>query len=130
MALWLFTDWMLQGKPIQLFNHGKMKRDFTYIDDIVAGVKASLMFDSLDDYEIINLGNHRCEDLLDLVNILGDDLGVKPKLEMLPMQPGDVPAAFADIARAQEKLAFSPETPISVGIPQFVRWYQRYHGVT
>jgi UDP-glucuronate 4-epimerase len=129
MALWLFTDAMLAGRPIKVFNHGKMQRDFTYVDDIVAGVKGALFTDGLKPYEIINLGNHRCEQLMDMIGTLAGALGVEPQMEMLPMQPGDVPATYADVALAKQKLDFQPATPISVGIPRFVEWYREYHGV-
>jgi UDP-glucuronate 4-epimerase len=126
MALWLFTDAMLKGEPIKVFNHGNMRRDFTYIDDIVQGVVACLFSDSLDTYEVINLGNHRSEKLLDMIHVLADSLGVEPKMNMMPMQPGDVPATYADIEKARAKLGFEPTTPIRVGIPKFVEWYRDY----
>jgi UDP-glucuronate 4-epimerase len=127
MAIWLFTEAMLQGKPIKVFNYGKMQRDFTYIDDIVQGVLASLMSPDLERYEIINLGNHQAEELTRVIALLEQELGVKVQQELLPIQPGDVPATFADISRAQEKLGFEPVTPINVGIPRFVKWYLDYH---
>jgi len=127
MALWLFTEAMLRGKTIKVFNHGKMQRDFTFVDDIIAGVKASLFGDNLDKYEVFNIGNHRSEKLMDMISILAQALGVEPKMEMLPMQPGDVPATYADIDRINSKLGYKPTTPISVGIPRFVEWYRNYH---
>jgi len=127
MAMWLFTEAMLQGKPIKVFNYGKMQRDFTYIDDIVQGVVAALMAPGLDAYEIINLGNHRAEELLRVVGILESELQVKAEQQLLPSQPGDVPATYADISRARTKLGFEPLTPIDVGIPRFVQWYFDYH---
>jgi UDP-glucuronate 4-epimerase len=128
MAIWLFTEAMLRNEPIKVFNMGDMRRDFTYIDDIVSGVKASLLSDGLDRYEVFNLGNCRSEKLTDVIDILAKELGVTPRMEMLPMQPGDVPATFADVALARRKLGFNPSTPISVGIPRFVAWYRQYHG--
>jgi UDP-glucuronate 4-epimerase len=127
MAMWLFTEAMLQGKPIKVFNYGKMQRDFTYIDDIVQGVVGALMAPNLDVYEIINLGNHRAEELLKVIGILESELKIKAEQQLLPIQPGDVPATYADIARAREKLGFEPLTPIDVGIPLFVQWYFDYH---
>jgi UDP-glucuronate 4-epimerase len=127
MAMWLFTKAMLEGKPIKVFNYGKMQRDFTYIDDIVQGVLASLMSPDLDRYEIINLGNHQAEELTKVIALLEQELGVKAQQELLPIQPGDVPATFADIGRAQEKLGFEPVTTIDAGIPRFVQWYLDYH---
>ncbi len=130
MALWLFTAAMLQGKPIKVFNYGRMQRDFSYIDDIIQGTMAALMVPDLAPYEIINLGNHRSEELTQVIALLEQELGVGAQKEMLPIQPGDVPATFADIRRAQEKLGFQPTTPIATGIPRFIQWYKEYHGLT
>jgi UDP-glucuronate 4-epimerase len=127
MALWLFTEAMLAGRPIQVFNQGRMRRDFTFIDDIIAGVKASLFRPGLAPYEVLNLGNHNAENLMDMIGVLADNLGVVPKTEFLPMQPGDVEATYADIAQAEAKLGFRPTTSIAQGIPKFVKWYQEYH---
>ena len=129
MALWLFTKALLAGEPIKVFNHGDMQRDFTYVDDIIAGVKGSLFEPDLEQYEIFNLGNHRSEQLMDMIKTLSEALGVEPEMVMLPMQPGDVPATYADIDLAQRKLGFAPTTPISEGIPQFVEWYRDYHNL-
>jgi UDP-glucuronate 4-epimerase len=130
MAMWLFADAMLRGKPIKVFNYGRMQRDFTYIDDIVQGVVAALMADELERYEIINLGNHRAEELTKVIGILERELKVKAEQELLPIQPGDVPATFADITRARIKLGFEPTIPIDLGIPRFVQWYLDYHGLS
>jgi UDP-glucuronate 4-epimerase len=127
MAMWLFTKAMLAGKAIDVFNYGKMKRDFTYIDNIIFGVKASLFTDGLDPYEVFNLGNNDPEDLMEMIRLLADTLGVEPKMNLMPIQPGDVPATYADITKAQEKLNYNPHTPIVEGIPKFVEWYRRYH---
>jgi UDP-glucuronate 4-epimerase len=129
MAMWLFIAAMLKGKPIKVFNYGKMQRDFTYIDDIVQGVLAALMAPGLDRYEIINLGNNRAEELHRVISILESELHLKAAQELLPIQPGDVPATYADITRARTKLGFQPITPIEVGIPRFVQWYFDYHGL-
>jgi UDP-glucuronate 4-epimerase len=126
MAYWTFTEAMLKGKPIPVFNHGKMERDFTYITDIVAGVKAALFADGLEPYEIFNLGNSKPENLMDFIRTLAGALGVEPKMEMLPMQPGDVPVTFADVSKARKKLGYDPSTPISKGLPEFVKWYKEY----
>jgi UDP-glucuronate 4-epimerase len=128
MAMWLFTEAMLAGKPIQVFNHGRMRRDFTYVDDIVAGVKASLFRDGLAPYEVFNLGNHQAENLMDMIGTLAATLGVTPRTELLPLQPGDVEATYADITLARAKLGFTPTTSIAQGIPRFVDWYRTYHG--
>ncbi len=129
MAYWLFTDAMLQGKPIKVFNQGDMKRDFTYIDDIVQGVKAALFADGLAPYEVFNLGNNQPERLMDMIRILGEALGVEPQMEMLPMQPGDVPITYADITKAQEKLGYQPSTSLKDGLVQFVEWFQKQENV-
>ena len=126
MAYWTFTEAMLKGKAIPVFNHGKMERDFTYITDIVAGVKAALFAEGLEPYEIFNLGNSKPENLMDFIKTLADALGVEPKMEMLPMQPGDVPVTFADVSKARKKLGYDPSTPISKGLPEFVKWYKEY----
>jgi UDP-glucuronate 4-epimerase len=129
MAIWLFTEAMLAGRAIKVFNQGRMRRDFTYIDDIVAGVKAAILQRGLAPYEVLNLGNNQAENLLDMIGVLADSLGVKPKTELLPMQPGDVEATYADVAQAQAKLGFRPTTSIREGIPRFVKWYREYHRV-
>jgi len=123
MAYWLFTEAMLKGKSIKVFNHGDMKRDFTYIDDIVLGVKAALFADGLDPYEIFNLGNNQPERLMDMIQYLGDALGIEPQMEMLPMQPGDVPITFANIERAKSKLGYQPTTCLEEGLGRFVQWF-------
>jgi UDP-glucuronate 4-epimerase len=127
MAMWLFTEAMLAGRPIKVFNFGQMERDFTFIDDAVQGIVASLVVDGLDKYEIFNIGNHRPEHLLKVIAFLEQELGVKAEQELLPIQPGDVPATFADIRRARAKLGFEPATPIDEGVPRFIRWYRDYH---
>ncbi|MBR1837347.1 MAG: SDR family NAD(P)-dependent oxidoreductase [Kiritimatiellae bacterium] len=129
MALWLFTEAMLAGKPIKVFNHGKMKRDFTYISDIVSGVVSCVESDKLGREEIFNIGNNKPEELLRMIEVLAGALGVEPKTEMLPMQPGDVPATYADVSRIGAKLGYAPTTPIEVGIPKFAAWYKEYHGL-
>ena len=127
MALWLFTDAMLAGRPIKVFNHGKMRRDFTYVDDIVSGVVSCVESSALGPEELFNIGNNRSEELLHLIEVLAGALGVEPKMEMLPMQPGDVPATYADVSRISAKLGYRPTTPIEVGVPAFVKWYREYH---
>jgi UDP-glucuronate 4-epimerase len=126
MAYWLFTDAMLNGRSIKVFNHGEMKRDFTYIDDIVSGVNAALFVDGLDPYEIFNLGNNTPENLMEMIRVLGTALGVDPQMEMLPMQAGDVPITYADISKAQQKLGYQPTTSMEDGLNRFVAWYKEY----
>lgn len=126
MAYWLFSEAMLAGKAIKVFNHGDMKRDFTYIDDIVQGVTAALFADGLDPYEIFNLGNNQPELLIDMISYLGDALGIEPEMDMLPMQPGDVPITFADIEQAKAKLGYEPTTSLKDGLGKFVAWYREW----
>ncbi len=123
MAMWIFTEKILNDKPIPVFNNGDMKRDFTYIDDIINGVTNALFLKCLDQYELFNLGNHKCENLLDMITLIEKSLNKKAIINNLPMQPGDVPATYADIRRSQEKLDFSPETSIAEGVPKFCKWY-------
>lgn len=126
MAMWLFSDAILQGRPIQVFNYGDMSRDFTYIDDIVAGIRACLFTGGLDPYEIFNLGNHRSEDLMRLIQLIESQLGREAEKTMMPMQDGDVKATYADIELSRRKLGFEPTTPIEVGVPRFIEWFKAH----
>lgn len=126
MAYWLFTEAMLKGRPIKVFNHGDMKRDFTYIDDIVQGVNAALFADGLGQYEIFNLGNNQPESLMDMIHYLAEALGIEPQMEMLPMQPGDVPVTYADIDKAKAKLGYRPAIDLREGLGRFVQWFQEW----
>lgn len=123
MALWNFTESIYRGRKIKLFNFGKMKRDFTYVDDIVNGIFAALFSKTLDKYEIMNLGNHRSENIGDLVAIIEKELGKKADIELYPIQAGDVVETYADIEKASRKLGYKPETSIREGVPEFVKWY-------
>ncbi len=129
MAAWLFTAAILAGAPIKLFNRGLMRRDFTYIDDIVKGVLLCLDTPPQGDlpYKVYNLGNNRSEELMRLVALLETALGRKAKIELLPMQPGDVEATYADIAATTRDLGFFPSTTIDEGVPRFVAWYVDFH---
>jgi UDP-glucuronate 4-epimerase len=136
MALFMFTKAILAGKPIQVFNNGDMARDFTFIDDIVRGVIATFDGPPADKgaagqgpppCRVYNIGNHRSEPLLRLIEILENTLGRKAIKEMLPMQPGDVKASFADIDAIRRDFGFEPTTPIDVGIPKFVAWYREFY---
>jgi UDP-glucuronate 4-epimerase len=140
MAIWMFTKAILEGSPIRLFNHGDMRRDFTYIDDIVTGVIACLDNPPPDDekvksggsvspHRLYNIGNNRSEPLLHVVDLLEETLGKKAIKQLEPMQDGDVKDTFADISAIRNELGFNPTTSIDVGIPRFVRWYRNYHGV-
>ena len=129
MAAYLFADAMSKGKPIKVFNHGDMMRDFTFVDDIVDGIVRVVESDALPAYDIFNIGNHRSEKLLDVINVLADSLGVEPKMEMLPMQPGDVYATYASIEKLNKAVGYEPKTTIREGIPVFAKWYREYHGL-
>ena len=130
MALFIFTEKILQNTPIDVYNNGDMWRDFTYIDDIVAGIVAAIDRDNLGKYEIFNLGNHKCEYLLDMISVLENTLGKKAQKNLMPMQPGDFQKSYASIDRAQEKLGFSPTTCIQEGIPKFVEWYAQFYKIS
>lgn len=125
MAMWLFADAIIAGRPIEVFNHGRMRRDFTYVDDIVAGVLAvsDRPPDASPPHRIYNLGGNRPESLLDMIALLETALGRKAEKRLVPMQPGDVPETCADIAAIARDYGFQPTTPIHVGIPKFVDWY-------
>jgi UDP-glucuronate 4-epimerase len=133
MAAYLFADAIMAGRPLRVFNHGQMARDFTYIDDIVTGTLAALdRPPSTSDgvpWRVYNLGNHRPERLLDFIAALEAALGRKANLQLLPMEPGDVATSFADIEASRRDLGYEPKTPITVGLPLFVAWYKSYHGI-
>ena len=124
MAMWLFAEAIRTGKTIKVFNFGDMRRDFTYIDDIISGVTAALFADGLERCELFNLGNHRSEQLMKMIGLIETEMGATVQKEMLPLQPGDVPESFADIEASRQKLGFQPTTPISEGIPAFTDWYK------
>jgi UDP-glucuronate 4-epimerase len=123
MAYWSFLEAILHGESIRVFNYGKNRRDFTYVDDVVAGVAKSLTSESLDRYELINLGNHKPVEVMEFVGILEDLSGRQALTEMVEAQPGDVTATYADIEKARQKLGFSPRTSIREGLKSFVDWY-------
>ena len=131
MAAYLFADAIMAGRPISVFNEGRMERDFTYIEDIVAGTIAALDRPPAGavPHRLYNLGNHRPEPLMRFIELLEQALGRTAVKEMLPMQPGDVPSSFAEIEASQRELGFSPKTPIEEGIPKFVEWYKEYNGL-
>jgi UDP-glucuronate 4-epimerase len=139
MAMWIFARKILSGEPIRIFNNGQMRRDFTFIDDIVAGVLASHDAPPADDdavkpggsrapHNLFNIGNSRSEELMTMIALLEDACGRKAQREFAPMQPGDVPETYADIGPISSDLGFEPKTPIEVGIPLFVKWYRLYSG--
>ena len=145
MAVYLFAEAIAAGRPIDVFNHGRMRRDFTYIDDVVEGVVRVLdrvpqpnprwsadrpdPASSTAPYRIYNIGNHRPVELLRLIELLEECLGRKAVKNLLPMQPGDVPETCADTAELAADVGFQPSTPIEEGIARFVQWYRGYHQV-
>jgi UDP-glucuronate 4-epimerase len=134
MAYFTFTKAILEDRPIPIFNHGEMRRDFSYIDDVVDGILAAAERPPAPDetgrrHRVYNLGNNRSERLLDFVAVLERALGKKAKLELQPMQPGDVPATWADIEDSRHDLGYDPKTPIHVGLPKFVDWYKSYYRI-
>ena len=129
MAPMLFAKAITANEPIKVFNQGEMWRDFTYVDDIVAGVVKALdrPATGTPPHALYNLGNNKSEKLTDFIAEIEKALGKKAEKIMLPMQPGDVPATYADIEASQRDLGFQPTTPISVGIPKFIAWFKDYH---
>jgi UDP-glucuronate 4-epimerase len=130
MAPMLFAKAITANEPIKVFNHGEMWRDFTYIDDIVAGVLKALdrPATGVPPHALYNLGNNKSEKLTHFIAEIEKALGKKAEKVMAPMQPGDVPATYADIAASTRDLGFAPTTPISVGIPKFIAWFKDYYG--
>ncbi len=144
MALFLFTKAILEGRPIDVFNNGQMQRDFTYVDDIVEGVvrvsdrtasrneswsgKAPDPGTSKAPYRIYNIGNNQPVELMRLIEVLESCLGRTAEKNMLPMQPGDVPATYADVDGLSEAVGFAPSTPIELGVRRFVEWYREFYG--
>ena len=138
MAMWIFTQALFAGEPLPLFNGGAMRRDFTYIEDIVHGLIACLDAPPADDgamkaggssapHALYNIGNSRSEDLMRVVELLEQETGRKALLDPRPMQVGDVRETFADISAIQRDHGFAPRTSIEQGIPRFVDWYREYH---
>jgi UDP-glucuronate 4-epimerase len=143
MAMWLFASAIIEGRPIKLFNHGNMRRDFTYIDDVVETVvrlverapspdpnwsgDAPDPGSSAAPWRVYNIGNNNPVELLEMVRLLEEAIGKKAKRELLPMQPGDVPATYADIDDLMREVGFRPSTPIAEGIGRFIEWYRSYH---
>ncbi len=125
MALFIFTDAIFKGSTLQIFGEGKMQRDFTYVEDIVSGIVASV--DKNYPEEIFNLGCGKKEELMDYVLAIEQACGTEGKKEYLPMQPGDVRSSLADISKAKKMLGYAPKTMIKDGIPKFVSWYKEYY---
>jgi UDP-glucuronate 4-epimerase len=140
MAMWLFTKAILEGQPIDVFGEGDMRRDFTYIDDIVTGVVACLDNPPPDDgtekaggsrgpHRLYNIGNHRSEELTRMIGLVEAACGRTAEKRLLPLQAGDVRDTYADISAIQRDLGFEPATSIDEGVPRFVDWYREYHGI-
>ena len=140
MAMWLFTKAIFDGRPIDVFGEGNMRRDFTYIDDIVAGIIACVDNPPADDgalkaggsvspHRIYNIGNSRSEDLGEMISLIERECGRPAERRLLPLQPGDVRDTFADISAIQRDLGYEPRTTIAEGVPRFVQWYREYHGL-
>jgi len=140
MAMWIFTKKILEGQPIPVFNKGDMRRDFTFIDDIVDGIIKCADNAPQDDgsmhtvgsnapHRVYNIGNNNTENLMDMIGVLEEALGKKAEMDLLPMQPGDVKETAADITAIQNDLGFEPKTKIQEGVPKFVHWYKNYHKI-
>jgi UDP-glucuronate 4-epimerase len=127
MALFLFTKAILTDQPIDVYNYGRMKRDFTYIDDIVDGTIAALKKPF--PCEVFNLGNSDTVGLLDFIAIVEEELERKAEKNMMPIQPGDVPETSADIEKSRELLGFDPQTSLRDGVKKFVAWYREYYKI-
>jgi UDP-glucuronate 4-epimerase len=144
MALFIFTKAIIEGKPIDIFNKGEMKRDFTYVDDIVEGLihvidNPPIAKDNWDaglpdpstskaPYKVYNIGNSSPVLLMDFIKAIEEELGIQAQKNLLPMQPGDVPSTWADVSDLIENLNYKPNTPISKGIKEFIDWYSKFYG--
>jgi UDP-glucuronate 4-epimerase len=137
MAPFLFADAILNDKPIRVFNHGDMLRDFTYIDDIVEGVihvldkpaTPSSHVNTVAPYRLFNIGNNQPEQLMDFIGLLEHTIGKKAQKEFLPMQAGDVKATYADTSALEAWVGFKPNTPLKLGVEKFVAWYRQYYKI-
>jgi len=137
MALFIFTKAICEGKSIPIFNNGKMKRDFTYVNDIVSGIlgvlekppKARINGEGEAPCRVLNIGNNRSENLMDFVGVIEKELGKKAELELLPMQDGDVPETYADIEETTRIAGYNATTTIHEGIPKFIAWYKDYYEI-
>ena len=127
MAMYIFIDKIINNKKIKVFNNGNLKRDFTFIEDIVDGIISSINANY--DYEIFNLGNNKSEKIIDMIKILEEKLNKAASIEYLPMQPGDVTTTYADINHSIKRLNYNPKTNIDEGIPILINWYRNYHNV-
>ena len=145
MALFIFTRNILKGKPIRIFNNGDMRRDFTYVDDVVEGIfklidhppknnselnKQNLISNSsVAPYKIYNIGNNNPVELMNFVKAVESELGIEAKKEFEPMQPGDVKETYADVSNLKNEIDYTPDTPISEGVKRFIDWYKKYYNI-
>ena len=135
MALFIFAKAIAEGKKLPVFNNGDMKRDFTYIDDIVTGVIGCLdnppqrVNEKTPPQRVLNIGNTKSEKLMDFIHIIEKEMGKKADIEFLPMQPGDVKETYADVTETTELTGYEPTTPISVGVPRFIDWFKSYYKI-
>ncbi len=134
MSVFIFTKAISEGNKVPVFNHGKMKRDFTYIDDIVSGIIGVLENPPEDNgkeapQRVLNIGNTRSEDLMDFLALIEQELGKKADIDFLPMQAGDVAKTYADITETTELTGFTPTTTIKEGIPKFIKWYKEHYKI-
>lgn len=145
MAMWLFAKAIIAGEPIKLFNDGNMRRDFTFVDDVVESIVRLVDRPAVPDprwsgeapdpgsssapWRVYNIGNNNPVELLEVVRLMEEAIGIKAKRELLPMQPGDVPATYADVDDLMREVDFRPATPIGEGVRRFIAWYRGYHGL-
>jgi len=127
MAYYIFTNNIINKYPISVFNDGQMKRDFTYIDDIIFGIRSAI--DKNYKCEVFNLGNNKSENLMDFINLIESELNLKAQIEFKPMQAGDVKETYANIKKSISMLSYSPKTDIKLGIQSFIDWYKKYYNI-
>ncbi|MBT5070496.1 MAG: NAD-dependent epimerase/dehydratase family protein [Candidatus Marinimicrobia bacterium] len=127
MAMNIFANKIHNGESIPVFNHGNMKRDFTYIDDIIAGTRSAIEFNAKN--EIYNLGNNNWENLMDMVALLEKSLGEKAIIDFQDIQPGDVEKTYANISKSKQDLEYEPTTSLDIGIPKFIQWFKEYNDI-
>ncbi len=127
MAMFIFARKILKNEPIPIFNHGKMRRDFTYIDDIISGTRKAV--EKNYECEVFNIGNNKSEKLMDMIALIEKELGLQAKKRLLPIQPGDIPESFANIEKSKKMLGYKPTTNINEGIQHFISWYKDYYKI-
>ena len=125
MAMFIFTNCIENNKPIKVFNNGNMKRDFTYVEDIISGIKSAIGKNY--NNRVFNLGNNKSEKLMNMISLIEKEIGKKAQIDFLPMQPGDVKESFADITNSKKYLNYEPKISIDEGIPKFIKWYKDYY---